>query len=79
MSNAEAVRNLYGEISTERDGPMTHQCIQTNLADIICGEFYGTFERIFLNLDPFQAEQTTKFCSRGQQNDEVPHFQRPGV
>jgi hypothetical protein len=37
MTNAEAIRNMYGEISTERDGPMTHQCIQTNLADIICG------------------------------------------
>lgn len=37
MTNAEAVHNLYGEISTERDGDLTHQCIQTNLADVICG------------------------------------------
>lgn len=37
MSNAEAVHSLYGEISTERDGDLTHQCIQTNLADVICG------------------------------------------
>lgn len=37
MSNSEAIRNLYGEISTERDGDLTHQCIQTNLADVICG------------------------------------------
>lgn len=37
MTNSEAVHNLYGEISTERDGDLTHQCIQTNLADVICG------------------------------------------
>lgn len=37
MSNAEAIRGLYGEITTERDGDLTHQCIQTNLADVICG------------------------------------------
>jgi hypothetical protein len=37
MSNSEALHNLYGEISTERDGDLTHQCIQTNLADVICG------------------------------------------
>lgn len=37
LSNAEALHNLYGEISTERDGDLTHQCIQTNLADVICG------------------------------------------
>lgn len=37
MSNSEALHSLYGEISTERDGDLTHQCIQTNLADVICG------------------------------------------
>lgn len=37
MTNTEAVHSLYGEISTERDGDLTHQCIQTNLADVICG------------------------------------------
>lgn len=37
MTNSEAVHSLYGEISTERDGDLTHQCIQTNLADVICG------------------------------------------
>lgn len=41
MTNAEALHSLYGEISTERDGDLTHQCIQTNLADVICGgEFF---------------------------------------
>ena len=39
MSNAEAVNNLYGEILTVRDGDRTHQCIQTNLADVICGGY----------------------------------------
>uniref|UniRef100_A0A1I8NSW3 Winged helix Storkhead-box1 domain-containing protein n=1 Tax=Stomoxys calcitrans TaxID=35570 RepID=A0A1I8NSW3_STOCA len=37
MTNEEALHSLYGEISTERDGDLTHQCIQTNLADVICG------------------------------------------
>lgn len=37
MNNTEALHNLYGEISTIRDGDLTHQCIQTNLADVICG------------------------------------------
>ncbi|XP_055619487.1 uncharacterized protein DDB_G0283697 [Toxorhynchites rutilus septentrionalis] len=37
MSSHDAMRSLYGEISTERDGDQTHQCIQTNLADVICG------------------------------------------
>lgn len=37
MSNAEAVNNMYGEILTVRDGDRTHQCIQTNLADVING------------------------------------------
>lgn len=37
MTNVEAVHSLYGEISTERDGDLTHQCIQTNLADMLCG------------------------------------------
>lgn len=40
MTNTEAVHSLYGEISTERDGDLTHQCIQTNLADVICGGMY---------------------------------------
>lgn len=37
LSTQEALHNLYGEISTIRDGDLTHQCIQTNLADVICG------------------------------------------
>lgn len=40
MTNEEALHSLYGEISTERDGDLTHQCIQTNLADVICGGMY---------------------------------------
>ncbi|GBP10340.1 hypothetical protein EVAR_5655_1 [Eumeta japonica] len=37
MSDQEALHQLYGEISTQRDGDVTHQCVQTNLADVICG------------------------------------------
>lgn len=45
MTNTEAVHSLYGEISTERDGDLTHQCIQTNLADVICGGGFN-FDKI---------------------------------
>ncbi|XP_063621175.1 probable serine/threonine-protein kinase DDB_G0267686 [Cydia splendana] len=37
MSDQEALHQLYGEITTVRDGAITHQCVQTNLADVICG------------------------------------------
>ncbi|XP_011554447.1 putative uncharacterized protein DDB_G0282133 isoform X3 [Plutella xylostella] len=37
MSDEEALHQLYGEITTTRDGAVTHQCVQTNLADVICG------------------------------------------
>lgn len=37
MSDQEALHHLYGEITTVRDGAVTHQCVQTNLADVICG------------------------------------------
>lgn len=52
MTNAEAVHSLYGEISTERDGDLTHQCIQTNLADVICG---GNFIPLHIYTVPFRA------------------------
>lgn len=47
MTNSEAVHSLYGEISTERDGDLTHQCIQTNLADIICGGMFSVLNKNF--------------------------------
>ncbi|KAK4879140.1 hypothetical protein RN001_007286 [Aquatica leii] len=37
MSTEEALVLVHGEMSTIRDGEVTHQCIQTNLADVICG------------------------------------------
>ncbi|KAB0798402.1 hypothetical protein PPYR_09396 [Photinus pyralis] len=37
MSNEEALVLVHGEMATIRDGDITHQCIQTNLADVICG------------------------------------------
>lgn len=40
MSDQEALHQLYGEITTVRDGAVTHQCVQTNLADVICGGKY---------------------------------------
>lgn len=37
MSTEEALVLAHGEMATFRDGDVTHQCIQTNLADVICG------------------------------------------
>lgn len=40
MSTDEAMTMVHGDITTIRDGNLTHQCIQTNLADVICGGTY---------------------------------------
>ncbi|KAL0266853.1 UNVERIFIED_CONTAM: hypothetical protein PYX00_009289 [Menopon gallinae] len=37
MTNEEALTYVHGEMTTIRDGDITHQSIQTNLADVICG------------------------------------------
>ncbi|XP_028137118.2 uncharacterized protein LOC114331697 [Diabrotica virgifera virgifera] len=37
LSTEEAVAMVHGDMATIRDGNVTHQCIQTNLADVICG------------------------------------------
>ncbi|XP_074027214.1 stork-head domain-containing protein knockout [Leptinotarsa decemlineata] len=37
MSTEEAMAMVHGDMATVRDGNITHQCIQTNLADVICG------------------------------------------
>lgn len=37
MSSDEAVALVHGEMHTLRDGEVTHQAVQTNLADVICG------------------------------------------
>ncbi|KAF3428452.1 hypothetical protein E2986_08870 [Frieseomelitta varia] len=37
MSNDEAMALVHGEMLTLRDGDVTHQAVQTNLADVICG------------------------------------------
>lgn len=37
LSNEEALVMVHGDMQTERDGHRTHQCVQTNLADVICG------------------------------------------
>lgn len=37
MTNEEALTYVHGEMTTIRDGDVTHQSIQTNLADVICG------------------------------------------
>ncbi|KAF2882201.1 hypothetical protein ILUMI_23968 [Ignelater luminosus] len=37
LSTEEALVRVHGEMATIRDGDVTHQCVQTNLADVICG------------------------------------------
>ncbi|KAL3282874.1 hypothetical protein HHI36_006033 [Cryptolaemus montrouzieri] len=37
MTTDEAIAVVHGEMATIRDGDITHQCIQTNLADVISG------------------------------------------
>jgi len=37
MSTEEALAYVHGEMQTIRDGDVTHQALQTNLADVICG------------------------------------------
>ncbi|XP_067000816.2 uncharacterized protein ko [Anabrus simplex] len=37
MSTEEALAYVHGEMATIRDGDVTHQAVQTNLADVICG------------------------------------------
>lgn len=67
MSNAEALHSLYGEISTERDGDLTHQCIQTNLADVICGgspEIGSPSSSLILLILSFS-------CTLGNPNDKI--------
>jgi hypothetical protein len=37
MSTEEALAYVHGEMQTIRDGAVTHQALQTNLSDVICG------------------------------------------
>ncbi|XP_046393935.1 mucin-19 [Ischnura elegans] len=37
MSMDEAMAKVHGEMETVREGHITHQAVQTNLADVICG------------------------------------------
>ncbi|XP_058055811.1 uncharacterized protein LOC131207215 [Anopheles bellator] len=60
MSSHEALSSLYGEISTERAGDQTHQCIQTNLADVICG---GNPNDKILYARPTSGSSSSKFRS----------------
>lgn len=46
MTHAEAAAIASGEIVTIREGAKTHQAIQTNLADVICG---GKLQFFFIN------------------------------
>lgn len=69
MTNTEAVHSLYGEISTERDGDLTHQCIQTNLADVISGGLFIIFKRTIFSKQPICL--ITGLCFAGNPNDKV--------
>lgn len=54
MTNEEALTYVHGEMTTIRDGDITHQSIQTNLADVICG---GTFEMRAIRSDSDRTVQ----------------------
>lgn len=43
LSTEEALVRVHGEMATIRDGDVTHQCVQTNLADVICGGISSLF------------------------------------
>lgn len=43
MSTEEAVAYMHGEMETIIDGERTHQAVQTNLADVICGGKYHIY------------------------------------
>ncbi|XP_023722430.1 probable serine/threonine-protein kinase dyrk2 isoform X2 [Cryptotermes secundus] len=47
MSTEEALAYVHGEMQTIRDGAVTHQAVQTNLADVICGEKLSLLSRLF--------------------------------
>nr|CAD7442093.1 unnamed protein product [Timema bartmani] len=47
MSTDEAMALVHGDMQTIRDGEITHQAVQTNLADVICGEKTSLLSRLF--------------------------------
>lgn len=49
MSAEEAMVMVHGDMATIRDGNITHQCIQTNLADVICGGRIKSQIKMFLH------------------------------
>lgn len=50
MSNDEAVALVHGEMLTLRDGDVTHQAVQTNLADVICGGKLSFVNGLFFSM-----------------------------
>lgn len=55
MSNDEAVALVHGEMLTLRDGDVTHQAVQTNLADVICGGKTSRLANYFPSLTSSRA------------------------
>ncbi|XP_049793578.1 probable serine/threonine-protein kinase nek3 isoform X2 [Schistocerca nitens] len=47
LSTEEALALVHGEMATLRDGDVTHQAVQTNLADVVCGEKGSLLSRLF--------------------------------
>ena len=65
MSNDEAMALVHGEMVTLRDGDVTHQAVQTNLADVICGglctPLYTFYQHLRLKLLILQKNVTKAF------------------
>ena len=59
MSNEEALTLLHGDITTIRDGELTHQCIQTNLNDVINGG--SEFDKVLYARQNKHLQQSASF------------------
>lgn len=68
LSNDEALVMVHGDMQTERDGHRTHQCVQTNLADVICGGETGLGEGASsTSLGSHHSEMTLTPCRSRRQ------------
>jgi hypothetical protein len=65
MSTDEALAYIHGEMETVKDGDVTHQAIQTNLADVICGgDYHYNFYVQFRTLLEKSIEISIRFLHR---------------
>jgi hypothetical protein len=69
MSTDEAVVYIHGEMETIRNGDKTHQAVQTNLADVICGGKTNFFAKEEISkMMFFRSSQRQNFVRQGEAN-----------